>query len=178
MVYNQTDCWKGLQKGDPQALGYLYDTYADKLFEAASWITDNRELVKDSLQDVFVDIWNYRSTLGNVVHSQSYLVKVLHNIIYKKLKASSLTTACLHTSETFCEEYNAEERMISREIEIENALRLSRACQQLTERQQTVIQLRFYEGLSYKQIAARLRINYQSVNNLVFRTLISLKKEF
>ena len=46
MVYNQTDCWKGLQNGDPDALGYLYDNYVDKLFAAACRLTDNRELAK------------------------------------------------------------------------------------------------------------------------------------
>ena len=178
MVYNQTDCWKGLQNGDPDALGYLYDTYADKLFEAASWLTDNRELIKDSLQDVFVDIWNYRSSLGNVTHSQSYLIRVLHHIIFKKLKAGQLSTAIVEGDEIIYNGQNAEEKLIAEDIEKEDSVRLKRACSQLTERQQTVLQLRYHEGLSYKQIAARMCMNYQSVNNLVFRTLVSLRKEF
>ena len=77
-----------------------------------------------------------------------------------------------------CADKNAEEQLIAEETGNENLMRLHRACTQLTERQQAVIRLRFHEGLSYKQIAARLRMNYQSVNNLVFRTLINIRKEF
>ncbi|MBA4166151.1 MAG: sigma-70 family RNA polymerase sigma factor, partial [Chitinophagaceae bacterium] len=161
MVYNQTDCWKGLQNGDPEALGYLYDTYADKLFDAALWVTGNRELIKDSLQDVFIDIWNYRASLGNVTHTYSYLVKVLHNIIFKKLKASSAAPIFIE-EEVVYNSQNAEEKWIAADMENENISRLKNACMQLTERQQTVIRLRYYDGLSYKQIAARLRMNYQS----------------
>jgi RNA polymerase sigma factor (sigma-70 family) len=176
MVYNQTDCWKGLQNGDPDALGFLYDAYADKLFDAALWVTGNRELIKDSLQDVFIEIWNYRSSLSTVTHPQSYLIKVLHNIIFKKLKAAS--PILINGEEIAYGALNAEEQLVADDTARENASRLKNACRRLTARQQTVIQLRYYEGLSYKQIATRLRMNYQSVNNLVFRTLTSLKKEF
>jgi len=177
MVYNQTDCWKGLQNGDPEALGYLYDTYAGKLFEAASRITSNRELSKDALQEVFIDIWNYRSSLGTVIYIQSYLVKVLQNIIFKKLKAASLSPDREAFFEMINPDNNIEEKLIAADTERETSGRLRRACLQLTERQQTVIKLRFYEGLSYVQIAEKLRMNYQSVNNLVFRTLSTLRKE-
>ena len=177
MVYDQTDCWIGLKNGDPEALGYLYDHYADKLFEAALWITDNRELAKDAIQEMFIDLWNYRSSLGQVVHTQSYLIRVLQNILFKKLKTRSAATISLETAEVYDEERNAEEKWISDDTDRENLVRLSRACQQLTARQQTIIRMRFYEGLSYKQIAMQLGMNYQSVNNLVFRALINLRRE-
>src|SRR5690348_15158956 len=82
--------WSRLKKGDPQSLGYLYDAYADKLFIAALRMTNDRELAKDALQEVFIEIWNYRNTLGDVIHTQSYLVKVMRSILIKKLKKESL----------------------------------------------------------------------------------------
>ncbi len=175
MVYNQTDCWKGLQNGDPVALGYLYDTYAGILFEKAAVMTDNRDLVKDTLQDVFINIWFYRKSLGNVLHSQHYLVKVMRHLLLKKLNTpSSLPTEKMIL---VCPDLNAEEKMISSDLSLETGSRLRHAVTHLTEKQQSVIQLRFYDGLSYKQIAVKLRMNYQSVNNLVFRTLLHLRRQ-
>jgi len=87
-----TACWSRLKKGDPQALGYLYDTYADKLFTSALRMTTDRELAKDCIQEVFIEIWNYRNTLGDVMHSQSYLVKVMRSVLLKKLKKESRIT--------------------------------------------------------------------------------------
>jgi DNA-directed RNA polymerase specialized sigma24 family protein len=37
------------------------------------------------------------------------------------------------------------------------------------------LELRFYHGLSYYQIAEKLGMNYQSVNNLAFRTFRRLR---
>jgi len=45
----------------------------------------------------------------------------------------------------------------------------------LSSRQVLILKLHFYEGLSYEQIAERLSMNYQSVNNLAFRTIMRLR---
>ena len=45
----------------------------------------------------------------------------------------------------------------------------------LTTRQKLILRLHYYEGLSYEQIADRLSMNYQSVNNLAFRTIRHLR---
>lgn len=85
--------WARLKKGDAQALGYFYDNYADKVFISALRMTTDRELAKDALQEVFIEIWNYRNTLGDVMHTQSYLVKVMRSILLKKLKKESQYSA-------------------------------------------------------------------------------------
>ena len=59
--------WKRLQQGDSEALGILYDKYIDKLFLIALRTTDNRELAKDAVQEVFIDIWNYRDTFPTYI---------------------------------------------------------------------------------------------------------------
>jgi DNA-directed RNA polymerase specialized sigma24 family protein len=58
--------WTRLKDGDSAALGYLYERYVDKLFQAAMRLTDDRELAKDALQEVFVQLWHYRKTLSAV----------------------------------------------------------------------------------------------------------------
>jgi DNA-directed RNA polymerase specialized sigma24 family protein len=79
-------CWARLKKGDPAALGELYDVYADRLFLVASGFTDNRELAKDALQEVFIELWKYRESIGDIQYPLSYLTKVLRSILIKKLR--------------------------------------------------------------------------------------------
>ena len=170
-----TACWNRLKKGDPQALGYLYDVYADKLFTAALRMTSDRELAKDCLQEVFIEIWNYRNTLGDVMHSQGYLVKVMRSILLKKLKRESRITRHVPSESLVSTEESMEEMIVSADIDKEKKQRLQLALSTLTDRQKQVLELRFYEGLSYEQIADKLRMNYQSVNNLAFRTIHRLR---
>jgi RNA polymerase sigma factor (sigma-70 family) len=167
--------WNHLKNGDSQALGFLYDKYIDKLFNAASYFTDNRELAKDSVQEVFIEIWNYRHTISDIQYSQSYLIKVLRSIILKKLKKENSSQHYPLQESFVSPEQNIESILISRDADKEKKNRLKRAFTKLSARQKQVLELHFNEGLSYEQIAEKLSINYQSVNNLAFRTILRLR---
>ena len=168
--------WNRLRNGDSQALGFLYDKYVDKLFVAAMLNTKDRELAKDSVQEVFIELWNYRHSIAEIQYSQSYLTKVLRSILLKKLK-----------KENPAHHYQLEESFVSPEETIENIIistdtdnekknNLKQALSKLSTRQKQVLQLHFDEGLNYEQIAEKLNINYQSVNNLAFRSILRLRK--
>jgi len=167
--------WARLKKGDPEALGYLYDNYVDKLFPAALQMMNNHDLAKDALQEVFIEIWNYRETMGTVNYTQGYLMKVLRNILIKKMKKEQLTGHLAIEDSIACPEHNREETLISHDTDKEKRNRLGRALSNLTSRQILILKLHFYEGLTYEQIADRLCMNYQSVNNLAFRTISRLR---
>jgi RNA polymerase sigma factor (sigma-70 family) len=174
LIYTDTNCWQGLKQDDPLALGYLYDTYIDKLFITAMFITNDREMAKDALQEVFIEIWNYRKSIDDVHNAQAYLTMVLRNILFKKHRTAHHTVA-ISTNAVLSSNENAEESIIQADIENEKNSRLRNAVSTLSERQKLILELRFNQGLSYEQIADRLGMNYQSVNNLAFRTFRRLR---
>ena len=167
--------WERLRNGDSRALGSLYDKYVDKLFIAAMLTTKDRELAKDSVQEVFIELWNYRHSIADIQYSQSYLTKVLRSILFKKLKKENPAHHC-QLQETFVSpEETIENIIISRDTDNEKKKRLQQAVSKLSSRQKQVLQLHFDEGLNYEQIAEKLNINYQSVNNLAFRSILRLR---
>ena len=167
--------WNRLKNGDSQALGFLYDKYVDKLFIAAMHTTENRELAKDSVQEVFIEIWNYRHTISDIQYSQSYLTKVLRSILIKKLKKENPAHHYQLQESFVSPEQTIENIIISKDTDNEKRKSLKLALTKLTTRQKQVLQLHFDEGLSYEQIAEKLSINYQSVNNLAFRSILRLR---
>ncbi len=174
---NDAACWKQLKAGNSEALGYFYDNYIDRLFQASLKMTDNRELAKDALQEVFIEVWHYRASIGDVQHTYGYLVKVLKSIILKKVKSKIIIGELVEKDQGIFKEENIEESIISADIATEQKNKLNKAIGQLTSRQKQVVKLRFFEGLSYEQIAAKLSMNYQSVNNLAFRAMLSLRRQ-
>jgi RNA polymerase sigma factor (sigma-70 family) len=170
-----SDWWNDLKNDDPQALGHIYDAYVDKLFISAMYITTDRELAKDAIQEVFLEIWHYRKTLSNITDTKAYLTKVLGRILFKKLRKAHLFIVD-EPSETVSPDQNIEERIISSDNEMENYRRLKVAISKLSKRQKQILELSFYESLTYEQIANKLRLNYQSVNNLAFRTFRRLRE--
>lgn len=167
--------WNRLKNGDSQALGFLYDKYVDKLFIAAMHTTENRELAKDSVQEVFIEIWNYRHTIADIQYSQSYLTKVLRSILFKKLKKENPAHHYQLQESFVSPEQTIENIIISKDTDNEKKNSLKQALSKLSTRQKQVLQLHFDEGLSYEQIAEKLCINYQSVNNLAFRSILRLR---
>ena len=169
------DCWGRLKKGDPGALGELYDFYVDRLFLVALGFTDQRELARDALQDVFIELWNYRASIGDIEYPLAYLTRVLRSILIKKVRKELPKRHCSVEETGLSLEGNREDSIISADSDQEMAVRLSQAMGRLTTRQKLILQLHYYEGLSYDQIADKLSMNYQSVNNLAFRTIRHLR---
>ena len=170
--------WIRLKTGDSAALGYLYERYIDKLFVVAMRLTDNRELAKDALQEVFIQLWQYRKTIGTVNHSQAYLIKILRTTLLKKLKRELPTANLVMADAMASGDSNREDILIRLDMDREQHNRLGQAMSCLSNRQLLVLKLHFYDGLSYEEIAERLSMNYQSVNNLAFRTILRLRHHF
>lgn len=168
------DCWDRLKQGDQAALGELYDACIDKLFLVASGFTDNRELARDALQEVFVELWNYRASIGAVQYPLAYLTKVLRSILIKKLKKEPRRHFAVDEN-YLGKEPSPEDELITLDDDSQLTARLNHAMSRLTTRQKLILRLHYYEGLSYEQIAQKLRMNYQSVNNLAFRTIRHLR---
>jgi RNA polymerase sigma-70 factor (ECF subfamily) len=144
---------------------------------AAIKMTGNRDLAKDALQEVFLEIWHYRKTIVDVSHTERYLVKVLKTILIKKLKKEYFLSYVFPEESIASSEQNIEDQIISTDTDKEKTGKLKRALSNLTKRQKVILQLHFYEGLSYKEIAEKLCINHQSVNNLAFRTMLRLRSQ-
>lgn len=167
--------WNNLKKGDAEALGFLYDKYVDKLFLKACRLTNNRDIAKDVVQEVFLEIWHYRNSITEIQYSQSYLSKVLLSVTLKRMKKERTTIHTQLEDSLDSGEMNIESILVTRDMEQDTARKLQSAISKLSRRQKEILQLHFTDGLSYEQIAEKLSINYQSVNNLAFRTIHQLR---
>ncbi|UZD23355.1 RNA polymerase sigma factor [Algoriphagus halophytocola] len=50
--------WSGLRSGDKSALEAIYRQFIHDLFSFGMSLHADETLVKDAIQDVFIDIWN------------------------------------------------------------------------------------------------------------------------
>jgi RNA polymerase sigma-70 factor (ECF subfamily) len=105
-------------------------------------------------------------------------MKILRNTLIKKLKKEKPTAQLLMADAGASEESNREDVLIRLDTDKERRIRLDHAISSLSSRQILILKLHFYEGLSYEQIAEKLSMNYQSVNNLAFRTILRLRNHF
>lgn len=172
-----TELWGKLRSGDSQSLKAIYENEFDYLYNYGRKICSETSKVEDSIQELFITIWNRRETLSTTDSIRKYLAISLKRKLIRSLKKDSKTQLSDEFQEyTFGVELDIEEQIINKEISEENADKIKEAFQKLSGRQKEVIYLKYYMDLNYEEIGESMDINYQSVRNLMHKALNSLGK--
>jgi RNA polymerase sigma factor (sigma-70 family) len=178
---NNTKLWLQFKDGNKDAFGELYHAHIKSLIAYGSKLCPDQELLKDTIQDLFIELWNARENLADVGSVQFYLFKALR---YKLIRAEKMRQARSAVSQNVffgaAAETNLDapvESVIMDKETLDSQINtLRKAVATLTKRQQEAIQLRFYQGFSNDQIAELMEMNYQSVSNLLYSALCRIKK--
>lgn len=170
--------WKSLKEGDLKAFSVLFENYYPKLYNYGLKISKNVSVTEDSLQDFFLYIYEHRENLSDLDEIAPYLFlsykRFLIRIINRNKKKRTLDVSEV----TFVDfEFTAEEIMEKQETERFNKTNLPKILNALPKRQKEAIYLKYYSGLRAKEIAKIMNINYQSVINLLFKAIKSLKED-
>lgn len=166
--------WQEFQRGNKLAFKALYNRYSEKLFQYGLHLNQNVALVKDSVQELFVDLWKSRGSKSKVDHLQSYLLTALR---YKLLRKSSFSNRFVRLEEQHATLVPSfESNIITKEIKDELAGRTREILNNLPPKQKEVIHLRFFQGLGVKQIADLWLVKPQSISNLLQRSISNLRK--
>jgi len=119
---------------------------------------------------------NNRSTLGSPPSSvRNYLYKALRNILFRKIKSHSRFTFLENEEYNYSFEVSCDNQLI--EDEEEKLLRntIKDILDKLPARQKEIVYLRFYEGLTYEEVAEVMAIDIHSVYKLWYKAIENLK---
>ncbi|NME68864.1 RNA polymerase sigma factor [Flammeovirga aprica] len=160
--------WKQLkEKNDASAIKYFYDQYIKLLYKYGYHFCQDATLVEDCVQDLFLRLWEKRSSLGDTDNVKLYLMVSLKRSIYEKLKKNSKTTVTEEVPEdTFDVTFTMEEQIISSETDQITKDKLLECLETLSGRQKEVIYLRFYNGFTPEEVSEIMQISNQSVRNV------------
>jgi RNA polymerase sigma factor (sigma-70 family) len=170
------ECWSAFKKGDEKAFAALHDLFFHSLHAYAMRMLQDADLAYDAIQELFLKLWEKKTSLPEVQFVKAYLMRCLRCAILNKLRSLKLyelkITASSHTPDI---EFSPEEIRIRKESATFNARQLTQLINTLPARQKEIVYLRFYEGLSYKEISRILNINYQSLVNNINRIMNRFK---
>ncbi len=180
MLANSHDIeWSRFKNGDVNALDSIYRTHVRSLINYGLKITDNPDLVKDSIQDLFIELWKSRQNLADTDQPKFYLFRALRNKLARAVSPQSFVSEgeMQLSSGSLLTEY-VELEIAEREQQLQTSSTLKQLLEKLPKRQQEAIYLRFYHNFSYEIIASMMNMNYQSVLNLMQRALKSMRKKY
>jgi RNA polymerase sigma factor (sigma-70 family) len=174
----QTDAaiWKLISRGSNAAFVYVYETYSEVLFRYGMRITSDKNLIEDSIHDVFLRIWARRSFITVSCSLKFYLIRAFRRDLIKKLqeirkkKLTELSEMDRHWEESF------QELLLENQIILESNENVKAAINNLSDRQREAVFLRYIEGLEYQQIAELMQVKVISLYNLIQKALKNLSQ--
>ncbi len=167
--------WLAFKDGSKEAFDTLYKTYIQSLIQYGYKITNNRSLIQDCIQDLFVELWQNRSTLSQVHSIKRYLLKSLRYKILRSLQKDM--AQALDEAELPNDFDTIESHILAQEDSQWNAQQLAAALLQLPKRQKEAIHLRYYQELSNEEVAQIMGVNYQSACKFIYTALKTLREK-
>ncbi len=174
----KTNYWNNMIKGDKEAFIATYHNNYRALFSYGFSLTADRELTKDCIQELFLEIWNTRSTLNSKVeNTQSYLFTWLRRKISRKHSRLVKEKSYERSGEASdSKESCYEELLIAFQQTEEQKEQLSRALSTLTKKQLEIIRLKFFENLSYAAISEKTSLTTRTVYNIIYESINRLRE--
>lgn len=175
---NDRELWDSFKSGNDRAFSQIYENYADLLFSYGMRFTSNREIVRDTLQELFIKLYKNRKNLSTTDHIKFYLFCAFRHQLQNELAKVMPSVDITECETTFTLDQSALDQLIYDEKELNRQKKLNQLLNALPIRQKMVIQYRFIEGLKYEEIAQLMNMNYQSVHNLLQRALNKIRGEW
>ncbi len=171
--------WLSFRKGNDLAFSILYNKYVKRLYNYGMHACRDKELVLDCLQELFTRLWDKRERLGEVTCVNFYLFKSFRRLLMHRLTAGKkfLNSLSIKDRQRFDFVPSTEDLLIEEEWEIERNKKLRQSLQSLTKRQREAIFLKFFNQLSYHEVAVIMDLHVDSVYNLISKSIDILRKK-
>lgn len=176
---NDQELWKEFKGGCEQTFSYIFHKHYSFLYNYGSKLTSDKDLIKDSIQELFIILWESRSRLGDTVSIKFYLLKSFRRHVIRTLTAQNKYIDKSQLLENYRFELvsSYERELIESQSCLEQQEHLLEALSKLSPRQKEVVYLKFYENLSYHEITELTSLNYQSVRNYIHQAIQALRRK-
>ncbi len=172
VYHSDIELWKEVLSGDIHAYEYLYSSYVTRMFNYGMKISHENNLVKDAIQEVFINIIHKRERLSEVKNIKLYLFKALRLELWRQLKREQKIQDIEELD--FSSEFSIEDQCIKDEIAMIRVNEITKALNNLPKRQKEAIFLKYYEGLSYQEISEIMQTEQSSAYKIVYKAIEAL----
>lgn len=162
---------------DRHAYTELIKKYSKQLFDFGYRFCPDEDIVKDCIQQLYLDLWNRRFDISESSTIKSYLFKAIKNRVLRE-KNKWLKDEQLDDGYDFVLEFGIDSKLIAETEDRELAEKVRNVLHALPARQREIIYLKFFEDLDIQQISNIMNINKQSAHNLLQKAYASIRGDW
>jgi RNA polymerase sigma-70 factor (ECF subfamily) len=157
------------EEGDIAILGQLYERYMHLVYGVCMKYLEEREAAKDEVMNIFEKLVTaVPQQKEEIVNFRTWLYVVTKNhclMLLRSRKSETAHTEAMLADPTFFMENSSE--MHPLEEKESDTERLRECIERLKEEQRECIQLFYYEGFGYRQIAEKLGMEEKKVKSYI-----------
>jgi RNA polymerase sigma-70 factor (ECF subfamily) len=163
-----------LKAGSKNAFHLLFNMYAPKIHSFAFSYLKNKDDAEELLQEIFLKLWEIRSTLDDEKNIKSLLFKICINLIYDFIRRKNIEKAYLvfagHNDLSIAD--STWHEVVYHDM----LLNLNKLVETMPEQRKLIFRLSKEEGLTNDEIAARLQLSKRTVENQLYRAISFLRE--
>jgi len=159
--------------GNERAYRALFDRYFYKLYHYTLKFIPDKRVSEEIVMDVMLAIWQKKHMLNTNLSLSAYLYKSVKNRLIDYLRKQTVQTVSLdHTNMEPPSSFIADSRLLHKELESLYKTSLNR----LPPQKKRIFTMSREEGNSYQEIADRLQLSKNTVENHMVAALRLLKE--
>jgi RNA polymerase sigma-70 factor (ECF subfamily) len=156
------------RNGEQDAFRHLVERYQKQAVSHATMILTNREDARDAAQEAFIDAFRALKSFDTSRPFYPWFYVLLRNRCFKQAARKRETESI-------------EETMIVADnsgVQAEDLLALENALRSLNPEEREIVTLKYFDGLSYKELAGLLKIPEGTVMSRLFHARRKLLAKF
>lgn len=175
----ENSVWTRFLDGDVAAFELLISSNFRALFHYGTKFSQDKEFVKDSIQDLFLLLWEKRENLSSDIAVKPYMMASLRRLMHRSTNKNKVSEDYNEETKTGFElEFSVEEEYIQLESTKLVTQKLKTLLDKLPKRQKEVIYLKFFQELERDQISEIMEVSPQTVSNLLQIAIKHLKNHW
>ena len=163
-------------RGDREAFDDIFDQYSRVMHRTAYRIVKDPDIAEDAVQDAFILAWQRLPSLRESGALRSWLLRIVVNqcISFKRRLARST----MFIRQSFSEQETDLASQITNYYEgyMERNWDLAQAIENLPAKQQMVIALHYYQGMTLSEISQALQISENTLKKRIQAALRNLRR--
>jgi RNA polymerase sigma-70 factor (ECF subfamily) len=153
----------------------LFKSHYSELCAYANKYLDDLAAAEETVQSLFVKLWESRSDVQIEKSARAYLHTATRNACFNQLRHIKVREEYKKHNELEMEQgwYTAEDEYQGVELEV----KIRKSIENLPEGRRRIFILSRFEGLKYKEIAEKLKISIKTVENQMGSAIKHLKND-
>ena len=150
----------------------------NELYRLALRITLNPAEAEDVVQETMIKVWNRRDQWDEIDSIEAFCLTICRNLSLDKMKKMTNQSQSLSEGDHDTPDHSYSSNPEEQAVQQDRITLVRRLISELPEKQRSVMQLRDFEGKSYKEIADIMAISEEQVKVNIFRARQDIRQRF